>query len=52
MTPFYTVKPFPKYKSHCHDAPVGVWQPDDPRGKYFCTECRDPCIPRQKKEKK
>lgn len=39
-------RPFPKYESHCHGAPVEI---RDGKVKYWCTECGDPCIPVNKK---
>jgi predicted RNA-binding Zn-ribbon protein involved in translation (DUF1610 family) len=40
-------KPFPQYESHCHGAPVEIHKGQ--KVKYYCTECGEPCIPRQKK---
>lgn len=40
-------KPYPKYESHCCGAPVLV--KTGQKVKYFCEECEQPCIAREKK---
>ena len=40
-------KPFPKYESHCHGAPVIIQK--DEQFKYICSTCLEPCVARKKK---
>jgi len=40
-------KEYPKYESHCCGAPVEVLK--YMKVKYYCEECKEPCIARKKK---